>query len=161
MERVKSTLLKKYLNLPPIPLLQFRFATWKDKVMMVVGSLCALIHGAASPLMLLVYSMMTDTFVAYEREIQELNDPNKTCNGTIHWSNGSVYFTAENDTVQCGWDITDETGGVESCCYRLCLFQQGGHSSTDDHVCILLHWNWTGSSYSQLFPGKLCSPGFI
>lgn len=73
--------------------------------MMAVGSLCALIHGAASPLMLLVYSMMTDTFVAYEREIQELNDPNKTCNGTsdtIYWKNGSVYITAENGTVQCG-----------------------------------------------------------
>lgn len=86
-------------------MLQFRFATWKDKVMMVVGGLCALIHGAASPLMLLVYSMMTDTFVAYEREIQELNDPNKTCNGstnTIDWKNGTVYISAENDTVPCG-----------------------------------------------------------
>lgn len=71
--------------------------------MMAVGGLCALIHGAASPLMLLVYSMMTDTFVAYEREIQELQDPNKTCTGSvICWSNGSAYVTAENSTVQCG-----------------------------------------------------------
>lgn len=73
--------------------------------MMVVGGLCALIHGAASALILLVYSMMMDTFVAYEREIQELNNPNKTCNGstnTIHWNNGFVYITAEKDTVQCG-----------------------------------------------------------
>ncbi len=82
---------------------QFRFATWKDKVMMVVGGLCALIHGAASPLMLLVYGMMTDTFVAYEREILELKDPNKTCNdNTIYWNNGSIYETAENNTVDCG-----------------------------------------------------------
>lgn len=71
--------------------------------MMVVGALCALVHGAASPLMLLVYSMMTNTFVAYEREHQELQQPNKMCNGSfIHWSNGSVYVTAENDTVECG-----------------------------------------------------------
>uniref|UniRef100_A0A671WQM6 ATP-binding cassette, sub-family B (MDR/TAP), member 11a n=1 Tax=Sparus aurata TaxID=8175 RepID=A0A671WQM6_SPAAU len=55
----------------------YRFATWKDTVMMVVGGLCALVHGAASPLMLLVYGMMTDTFVAYELEVQELRDPNK------------------------------------------------------------------------------------
>uniref|UniRef100_A0A8C5AP69 ATP-binding cassette, sub-family B (MDR/TAP), member 11a n=1 Tax=Gadus morhua TaxID=8049 RepID=A0A8C5AP69_GADMO len=41
--------------------------------MMVVGGVCALLHGAASPLMLLVYGMMTDTFVAYELEVQELN----------------------------------------------------------------------------------------
>lgn len=71
--------------------------------MMLVGALCALVHGAASPLMLLVYSMMTDTFVAYEREHQELQQPNKMCNGSIiHWSNGSIYVTAENDTVECG-----------------------------------------------------------
>lgn len=70
---------------------------------MVVGGLCALVHGAAQPLMLLVYSMMTDTFVAYEREVQELKDPNKECkNNTIFWINGSLYETAENDTVDCG-----------------------------------------------------------
>uniref|UniRef100_A0A4W6FJQ3 ATP-binding cassette, sub-family B (MDR/TAP), member 11a n=1 Tax=Lates calcarifer TaxID=8187 RepID=A0A4W6FJQ3_LATCA len=84
----------------------FRFATWKDTVMMVVGSLCALIHGAASPLMLLVYGMMTNTFVAYELEVQELKDPNKECiNNTIYWQNGSIYETAENSSVHCGVDI--------------------------------------------------------
>uniref|UniRef100_A0A8C1WEB2 ATP-binding cassette, sub-family B (MDR/TAP), member 11a n=1 Tax=Cyprinus carpio TaxID=7962 RepID=A0A8C1WEB2_CYPCA len=41
---------------------QFRFATWKEVLMMVVGSVCSLVHGAASPLMLLVYGMMTNTF---------------------------------------------------------------------------------------------------
>ncbi|KAM9342259.1 bile salt export pump [Pholidichthys leucotaenia] len=84
----------------------FRFATWKDTVMMVVGSVCALIHGAASPLMLLVYSMMTNTFVAYELEVQELKDPNKTCsNNTIYWINGSIYEGDDNSTVDCGVDI--------------------------------------------------------
>ncbi|XP_023261349.1 bile salt export pump-like [Seriola lalandi dorsalis] len=75
-------------------------------MMMVVGGLCALIHGAASPLMLLVYGMMTNTFVAYELEVQELKDPNKYCsNNTIYWINGSVYETPENSTVYCGVDI--------------------------------------------------------
>ncbi|XP_041858135.1 bile salt export pump [Melanotaenia boesemani] len=84
----------------------FRFSTWKDKAMMVVGSLCALIHGAASPLMLLVYGMMTDIFVTYELEVQELKDPNKECkNNTIYWTNGSIYETADNNTVFCGVDI--------------------------------------------------------
>ncbi|MBN3300229.1 ABCBB protein, partial [Amia calva] len=74
--------------------------------MMVTGGLCALVHGAASPLMLLVYGMMTDTFVAYELEVQELKDPNKTCiNNTITWINGSIYELAENTTVACGVDI--------------------------------------------------------
>ncbi|KAM6934651.1 bile salt export pump [Xenentodon cancila] len=77
--------------------------------MMVVGGLCALIHGAASPLMLLVYGMMTDTFVAYELEVQELKDPNKECrNNTIFWTNGSIYETAENNSVFCGVNIEAE-----------------------------------------------------
>ncbi|XP_041921125.1 bile salt export pump isoform X1 [Alosa sapidissima] len=84
----------------------FRFATWQDTLMMVVGGVCALIHGAASPLMLLVYGMMTDTFVSYELEMQVLRDPNKTCiNNTISWVNGSIYQTTENTTVLCGVDI--------------------------------------------------------
>ena len=71
--------------------------------MMVVGGVCALLHGAASPLMLLVYGMMTDTFVAYELEVQELADPNKTCqNNTIWWINQSIYVTPENTTMDCG-----------------------------------------------------------
>ncbi|XP_074515463.1 bile salt export pump isoform X1 [Sebastes fasciatus] len=87
----------------------FRFATCKDTVMMVIGGLCAIIHGAASPLMLLVYSRMTNTFVAYELEVQELKDPNKICNNTfIYWINGSVYETAENSSVYCGVDIEAE-----------------------------------------------------
>uniref|UniRef100_A0A3B5MPP8 ATP-binding cassette, sub-family B (MDR/TAP), member 11a n=1 Tax=Xiphophorus couchianus TaxID=32473 RepID=A0A3B5MPP8_9TELE len=86
--------------------LKFRFATWRDTLMMVVGSLCALIHGSASPLMLLVYGMMTNTFVTYEVEVQELKDPNKECiNNTIHWTNGSIYETTDNTTVSCGVNI--------------------------------------------------------
>ncbi|XP_040058489.2 bile salt export pump [Gasterosteus aculeatus] len=84
----------------------FRFATCKDTLMMLAGSLCAVIHGAATPLMLLVYSRMTNTFVAYEIEVQTLKDENTTCsNNTIYWKNGSVYETAGNDSVYCGVDI--------------------------------------------------------
>jgi ATP-binding cassette subfamily B (MDR/TAP) protein 11 len=53
--------------------------------------------------MLLVYGMMTNTFVAYELEVQELADPNKTfINNTITWINGSIFEIAENTTVFCG-----------------------------------------------------------
>ncbi|XP_069389579.1 bile salt export pump [Paralichthys olivaceus] len=74
--------------------------------MMVVGSLCAFVHGIAPPIMLLVYGEMTDTFVNYELEVQELKDPNKVCtNNTIYWKNGTIYEMAENSTVYCGLDI--------------------------------------------------------
>uniref|UniRef100_A0A672J499 ATP-binding cassette, sub-family B (MDR/TAP), member 11a n=1 Tax=Salarias fasciatus TaxID=181472 RepID=A0A672J499_SALFA len=87
----------------------YRFATWKDRVMMVLGTLCAVIHGSATPLALLVYSMLTDTFVAYELEVQALRDPNKECNNnTVYWINGSVYESDENLTVSCGVDIETE-----------------------------------------------------
>ncbi|XP_032384811.1 bile salt export pump [Etheostoma spectabile] len=98
---------KKKDKMPSVGYFQlFRFASCKDTVMMIVGGLCAVIHGAASPLMLLVYGQMTNTFVAYELEVQELKDTNKECNNnTIYWTNGSIYETAENSTVYCGVDI--------------------------------------------------------
>lgn len=69
-----------------------------------MGGLCALVHGAASPLMLLVYSMMTNTFVAYELEIKELADPNKTCtDNLVTWINGTVVELDDNATVTCGY----------------------------------------------------------
>lgn len=71
--------------------------------MMVLGGICAVIHGAATPLMLLVYGRITNTFVAYDIEVQELQDENKVCiNDTIHWINGTIYETTENLTLICG-----------------------------------------------------------
>uniref|UniRef100_A0A3Q2DYZ4 Bile salt export pump n=1 Tax=Cyprinodon variegatus TaxID=28743 RepID=A0A3Q2DYZ4_CYPVA len=65
---------------------QFRFSTCKDVVMMVVGSLCAVLHGSAQPLMLLVFGLLTDTFIEYDIELTELNDDRKECvNNTIQW----------------------------------------------------------------------------
>ncbi|KAB5577252.1 hypothetical protein PHYPO_G00207770 [Pangasianodon hypophthalmus] len=49
---------------------------------------------------------MTNTFVAYELEIQELADPNKICiNNTVTWTNGTVVEQGDNTTVYCGVDI--------------------------------------------------------
>ncbi|XP_013882565.1 bile salt export pump isoform X2 [Austrofundulus limnaeus] len=64
----------------------FRFATCKDVLMMVVGSICAVLHGSASPLMLLVFGLLTDTFIDYDIELTELSDDRKECvNNTIQW----------------------------------------------------------------------------
>ncbi|XP_015214469.2 bile salt export pump-like [Lepisosteus oculatus] len=87
----------------------FRYAACTDIIMMFIGGLCALMHGAATPVMLVVYGSMINTFVAYELEIQELNAPNKTCtNSTITWTNGSIYEVELNTTVTCGIDIEAE-----------------------------------------------------
>uniref|UniRef100_A0A3P8SCV1 Bile salt export pump n=1 Tax=Amphiprion percula TaxID=161767 RepID=A0A3P8SCV1_AMPPE len=66
---------------------QFRFATCKDVVMMVVGGVCAVLHGSAQPLMLLVFGLLTDTFIEYDIELNELSDDRKECvNNTIHFN---------------------------------------------------------------------------
>nr|XP_057907080.1 bile salt export pump-like [Doryrhamphus excisus] len=54
--------------------------------MMVVGSVCAILHGSAQPLMLLVFGLLTDTFIEYDIELNELSDERKECvNNTIQW----------------------------------------------------------------------------
>ncbi|XP_077368635.1 bile salt export pump-like isoform X2 [Festucalex cinctus] len=64
----------------------FRFATCKEVLMMVVGSICAVLHGSAQPLMLLVFGLLTDTFIEYDIELNELSDERKECvNNTIQW----------------------------------------------------------------------------
>uniref|UniRef100_A0A8V1A6Q6 Bile salt export pump n=1 Tax=Gallus gallus TaxID=9031 RepID=A0A8V1A6Q6_CHICK len=46
-------------------------------LMMVVGSFCAILHGAAQPGMLLVFGAMADTFIEYDVEMQALLDIEK------------------------------------------------------------------------------------
>ncbi|XP_029030793.1 bile salt export pump-like isoform X2 [Betta splendens] len=69
----------------------FRFATSKDVLMMAVGSVCAVVHGSAQPLMLLVFGLLTDTFIEYDLELNELSDGRKECvNNTIQWKNSTA-----------------------------------------------------------------------
>ena len=42
---------------------QFRFSTGWDKLAMVMGTICAMAHGAALPAMIVVFGDMTDLFV--------------------------------------------------------------------------------------------------
>ncbi|XP_069791407.1 bile salt export pump isoform X2 [Narcine bancroftii] len=81
----------------------FRFASCYEITLMTFGGFCALVHGAAQPAVLLVFGLLTDTFIAYDIELQELNDPNKIClNNTINWANGSEYKNQNNETLSCG-----------------------------------------------------------
>ncbi|XP_073503103.1 bile salt export pump-like isoform X1 [Phyllobates terribilis] len=79
----------------------FRFSNCSEKWLMVIGGLAAVVHGAAQPCMLLVFGLMIDTFILYDVEQQELQNPNKTCiNNTIMWINGSL--ENDNETTSCG-----------------------------------------------------------
>uniref|UniRef100_A0A6J0T9D9 Bile salt export pump n=1 Tax=Pogona vitticeps TaxID=103695 RepID=A0A6J0T9D9_9SAUR len=81
----------------------FRFASLSERLMMVLGGFCAFLHGAAQPAMLLVFGLMADTFIQYDIEKQELEDPNKACvNNTIVWINGSHHQNDSNASISCG-----------------------------------------------------------
>ncbi|XP_063789645.1 bile salt export pump-like [Pseudophryne corroboree] len=88
----------------------FRFASCTETCMMIFGGLAAVIHGAAQPCMLLVFGLMIDTFILYDIETQELQNPNKTCiNHTIMWVDGSFGEENDNETLSCGMlDIESE-----------------------------------------------------
>ncbi|XP_054133628.1 bile salt export pump isoform X3 [Melozone crissalis] len=88
----------------------FRFSSSMEILMMVAGSLCAVVHGVAQPAVLLVFGAMADTFIEYDIEMQELKDPNKTCvNNTIVWVNGTIHHNEKNATIRCGLlDIEQE-----------------------------------------------------
>lgn len=43
-------------------LFQFRYSNWLDRLYMLLGTVAAVIHGAALPLMMLIFGNMTDSF---------------------------------------------------------------------------------------------------
>ncbi|KAK0147330.1 Bile salt export pump [Merluccius polli] len=70
----------------------FRFASCWEVLMMVAGGVCAVLHGSAQPLMLLVFGMLTDTFIDYDIELNELSDARKECvNNTIQWKQNHTW----------------------------------------------------------------------
>lgn len=69
---------------------------------MLMGGVCAFLHGMAQPGILIIFGIMTDIFVKYDIERQELEIPGKACvNNTIVWINSSFHQNMTNGTV-CG-----------------------------------------------------------
>ena len=68
-------------------LFQFRYSTGLDKLLMLVGTLCALAHGACLPILLLVFGDMTDLFIDAAQNADNLNQTEllaRGCNWTAH-----------------------------------------------------------------------------
>ncbi|GAB5575717.1 bile salt export pump isoform X1 [Prionailurus iriomotensis] len=87
----------------------FRFSSTTDIWLMFVGSVCAFLHGLSHPVLLLIFGTMTDIFIDYDTELQELKIPGKACvNNTIVWINSSLNQNMTNGT-RCGLlDIESE-----------------------------------------------------
>ncbi|XP_060590153.1 ATP-dependent translocase ABCB1-like isoform X2 [Ruditapes philippinarum] len=67
---------KKEEETPMVGLFEvFRYSTKRDRLFMILGTLCAMIHGTAFPLMIIVFGEMTDLFVnsgKYEYAVDQL-----------------------------------------------------------------------------------------
>ncbi|AWO95573.1 putative bile salt export pump-like isoform 2 [Scophthalmus maximus] len=108
----------------------FRFATCRQVLMMAVGSVCAVLHGSAQPLMLLVFGLLTDTFIEYDIELNELSDGRKECvNNTIQWKrNYTAAAPSHNlsDWSNSTWEmfvpLTGRTCGLLDIEYEMTLF---------------------------------------
>ncbi|XP_049426577.1 bile salt export pump [Epinephelus fuscoguttatus] len=87
----------------------FRFATCNEILMMVIGAVCAVLHGSAAPLMLLVFGLLTDTFIEYDIELNELRDDRKECvNNTIQWKRN--YTAGLNTSLnQSDWSVMNNS----------------------------------------------------
>ncbi|XP_062302785.1 bile salt export pump-like [Osmerus eperlanus] len=105
----------------------FRFASCREVLKMSLGGVCAVLHGSAQPLMLLVFGMLTDTFIDYDIELTELSDPRKECvNNTIQWRQNYTSPDAHNHTDhfnqtvvnflnQSSWAELNQSTGGRSC----------------------------------------------
>ena len=78
-----SQLLLSMVLILPFIFSQFRFSDTKDKLLMLCGLLCSIIHGAAMPLMIIVFGQMSDLFV-YESILENWLDAN--------WDNISMFY---------------------------------------------------------------------
>lgn len=43
---------------------QFRYSSWSDKLLMILGTLMAIAHGSSLPIAMIIFGDMTDSFVA-------------------------------------------------------------------------------------------------
>ncbi|XP_059113266.1 multidrug resistance protein 2 isoform X5 [Peromyscus eremicus] len=69
----------------------FRYADWLDKLLMVLGTLAAVIHGTSLPLLMLVFGHMTDSFTKAETTISPNITNQSETNGTqISSSSGDL-----------------------------------------------------------------------
>uniref|UniRef100_A0A672U6X4 ATP binding cassette subfamily B member 1 n=1 Tax=Strigops habroptila TaxID=2489341 RepID=A0A672U6X4_STRHB len=55
---LKSTYNSRYL------LFSFRYSSWSDKLLMILGTLLAIAHGSSLPIAMVIFGDMTDSFVA-------------------------------------------------------------------------------------------------
>ncbi|XP_029414181.1 multidrug resistance protein 2 isoform X2 [Nannospalax galili] len=86
----------------------FRYADWLDKLYMVLGTLAAIIHGTALPLLMLVFGSMTDSFTKAENNIP----PNITNQSEVNRLQILNKSSLEEDVARYAYYYTGIGAGV-------------------------------------------------
>ncbi|CAH7467323.1 ATP-dependent translocase ABCB1 [Phodopus roborovskii] len=87
-------------------LTMFRYAGWLDRLYMLVGTLAAIIHGVALPLMMLVFGDMTDSFASVE------NIPTNATNNYTNISASDAFEKLEEEMTTYAYYYTGIGAGV-------------------------------------------------
>ncbi|XP_025923473.1 multidrug resistance protein 1-like [Apteryx rowi] len=87
------------------PLTLFRYSSWTDKLLMIVGTLLAIAHGTSLPVVMIIFGDMTDSFVT---------SANTTFPGNISSMNFSLYFLGklEEDMTRYAYYYSGIAAGV-------------------------------------------------
>ncbi|XP_073920938.1 ATP-dependent translocase ABCB1 isoform X2 [Castor canadensis] len=83
----------------------FRYADWLDKLYMVLGTLAAITHGAALPLLMLVFGEMTDSFTNAGSNLTSINNQSEI-DKTL------IYKKLEEDMTKYAYYYTGIGAGV-------------------------------------------------
>ncbi|RUS84565.1 hypothetical protein EGW08_007660, partial [Elysia chlorotica] len=91
----------------------FRFSDWKDRVMMVLGSIAAAANGAALPAMIIIFGEMIETFVDTGILSDFLDDiPGFLANASL--TKDEIFKDVNLLLVKCG-ELSDFYGGNKTC----------------------------------------------
>ncbi|XP_007644962.1 ATP-dependent translocase ABCB1 isoform X1 [Cricetulus griseus] len=84
----------------------FRYAGWLDRLYMLVGTLAAIIHGVALPLMMLVFGDMTDSFASVG------NIPTNATNNATQVNASDIFGKLEEEMTTYAYYYTGIGAGV-------------------------------------------------
>ncbi|XP_075414573.1 ATP-dependent translocase ABCB1 [Tenrec ecaudatus] len=94
-------------------LAMFRYSNWLDKLYMLLGTLAAIIHGAALPLMMLVFGNMTDSFgdLAEKKNSSDFEQSNPNFTGYMN-NTEDIYSKLEKDMTEFAYYYSGIGAGV-------------------------------------------------
>lgn len=86
---------------------QFRFSSVMDKILLFIAIICAILHGAAFPIVMLIFGELTDTFIDHAVSAATVNPQNSGLANAVE-----AIFNLSNISVSLSVNITN---GIIDC----------------------------------------------